>query len=104
MSKIVMTDKELSSWRGATILNITSEYCERTKQDFGKLFMDEKYPTVLDVSITVNGHEMDVDSFFRDLEGQLNREIAEKAKRLLMDVMFRAAGEMTKAIKIETEE
>lgn len=104
MSKIVMTDKELSSWRGATLLNITSEYCERTKQDFGKLFMDEKYPTVLDVVITVNGHEMDVDSFFRDLEDQIDHVVLGKAKRILANVMYRAGEELEKAIKIETEE
>lgn len=104
MSKIVMTDKELSSWRGATLLNITSEYCEKNKKDFGKLFMDEKYPTVLDVSITVNGHEMDTDSFFRDLEGQMDRAVLEKAKRILANVMYRAGEELEKAIKIETEE
>lgn len=105
MTKVVMTDKEISSFLGATLINMTSEYCEATKQDFGKLFMvGNQSPAVLDVVIKVNGHEMDVTQFFAKLTKQMDREIRFEAKNLVTSIMYRAGEELEKAIKIETEE
>lgn len=96
--KIEMTPEilHLDSWLGHCLISTTTDYCEKKKLDFGKVFLGETQgnppkeagkPYIWDVDLKVNGISVDMEGWIKSLEKHVEEETLKKAGELAERVM-----------------